>query len=160
MVSSSVVDPDPEPDPDPTFLQDSDPNNWFGSGAERIQIQIYVISLAFSCSKSSILSVITKILTLQLVQKRYSFPKVTFLYRLSFDFEKILCSAVQSESEFIRILSPPEPDPNGHENRDPDPNKVGSDPQDWYDEYLQMKDIRQNEPAMRRVQPTAVGPEA
>jgi len=44
----------------------------------------------------------------------------------TYDFE--LIKNILIEFQFIRILfGAPEPDP-GHENQDPDPNKVGSDP--------------------------------
>jgi hypothetical protein len=42
------VDADLELDPDPNPFEVSGPNNWFGSGAETMQVQIYVIKLEFS----------------------------------------------------------------------------------------------------------------
>jgi len=59
---------------------------------------------------------------------RTSFLKVTFLQSKSFDFERFWSGP---DPNFFGSCSAPEPDPNGHENQDldPDPNKVSSDAQ-------------------------------
>jgi len=120
------------PDPDPHL----DPNNWLGSrsGAKRIRMQILCFIIwvfvlwkfnSFCKYKNTDFKITS--------EENFISQKLHFYTVKALILRKLHTLRSDPDPNIFGSCSAPEadPNPNGYENQDPDPNKVGLDPPHW-----------------------------